>query len=146
MIEAQKNKSGEIEIWGDGEQTRSFMYIDDCIKGSTEIMESEIREPINLGSAEMVRLAQATLALPSEEAAEQTPSPTEQTPDGAPESMAEAPGETHPPRTIGGILRGFMPHNPFSNYSGYHPPMPDERSDAIGPELTPKQTHTKSPY
>ena len=105
-----------------------------------------IASGVSLGSAEMVRLAQATLALPSEEAAEQTSSPTEQTPDGAPESMAEAPGETPPPRTIGGILRGFMPHNPFSNYSGCHPPMPDERTDAIGPELTPKQTHTKSPY
>ena len=58
VIEAQKNKSGEIEIWGDGEQTRSFMYIDDCIKGSTQIMESDIREPINLGSAEMVSINQ----------------------------------------------------------------------------------------
>ena len=48
----------EIEIWGDGQQTRSFMYIDDCIKGSTEIMESDIREPINLGSAEMVSINQ----------------------------------------------------------------------------------------
>jgi nucleoside-diphosphate-sugar epimerase len=58
VIEAQKNKTGEIEIWGDGHQTRSFMYIDDCIKGSTEIMESDIREPINLGSAEMVSINQ----------------------------------------------------------------------------------------
>ena len=58
VIEAQKNKTGEIEIWGDGQQTRSFMYIDDCIKGSTEIMKSDIREPINLGSAEMVSINQ----------------------------------------------------------------------------------------
>ena len=58
VIEAQKNKTGEIEIWGDGEQTRSFMYIDDCIKGSTEIMESDIRDPLNLGSAEMVSINQ----------------------------------------------------------------------------------------
>ncbi|NDC79702.1 MAG: NAD-dependent epimerase/dehydratase family protein [Verrucomicrobia bacterium] len=58
VIEAQKKKTGEIEIWGDGQQTRSFMYIDDCIKGSTEIMASDIREPINLGSAEMVSINQ----------------------------------------------------------------------------------------
>jgi nucleoside-diphosphate-sugar epimerase len=58
VIEAQKSKTGEIEIWGDGQQTRSFMYIDDCIKGSTDIMESDIREPINLGSAEMVSINQ----------------------------------------------------------------------------------------
>jgi nucleoside-diphosphate-sugar epimerase len=58
VIEAQKNKTGEIEIWGDGQQTRSFMYIDDCIQGSTEIMESDIREPLNLGSAEMVSINQ----------------------------------------------------------------------------------------
>lgn len=58
VLEAQKNKTGEIEIWGDGHQTRSFMYIDDCIKGSTDIMESDTREPINLGSAEMVSINQ----------------------------------------------------------------------------------------
>jgi nucleoside-diphosphate-sugar epimerase len=48
----------EIEIWGDGEQTRSFMYIDDCLFGTTQIMESEIRDPINLGSAELVTINQ----------------------------------------------------------------------------------------
>jgi GDP-D-mannose 3',5'-epimerase len=48
----------EIEIWGDGEQTRSFMYIDDCLFGTTQIMESEIREPINLGSSELVTINQ----------------------------------------------------------------------------------------
>ena len=48
----------EIEIWGDGEQTRSFMYIDDCLYGTTRIMESDIREPINLGSAELVTINQ----------------------------------------------------------------------------------------
>jgi GDP-D-mannose 3',5'-epimerase len=46
----------EIEIWGDGEQTRSFMYIDDCLFGTREIMESDIREPINLGSSELVTI------------------------------------------------------------------------------------------
>lgn len=58
VIEAQENGTNTIEIWGDGQQTRSFMYIDDCIKGTTEIMESDIIEPINLGSAEMVSINQ----------------------------------------------------------------------------------------
>jgi nucleoside-diphosphate-sugar epimerase len=48
----------EIEIWGDGEQTRSFMYIDDCLLGTTKIMASDIFEPINLGSAELVTINQ----------------------------------------------------------------------------------------
>ena len=45
-----------IEIWGDGEQTRSFMFIDDCIKGSIMLMESNYTEPINIGSAESVSI------------------------------------------------------------------------------------------
>jgi len=48
----------EIEIWGDGEQTRSFMYIDDCLIGTTKIMASDILDPINLGSAELVTINQ----------------------------------------------------------------------------------------
>jgi nucleoside-diphosphate-sugar epimerase len=48
----------EIEIWGDGEQTRSFMYIDDCLFGTTQIMESDILDPINLGSSELVTINQ----------------------------------------------------------------------------------------
>jgi GDP-D-mannose 3',5'-epimerase len=48
----------EIEIWGDGEQTRSFMYIDDCLFGTRKIMESEILDPINLGSSELVTINQ----------------------------------------------------------------------------------------
>jgi GDP-D-mannose 3',5'-epimerase len=48
----------EIEIWGDGEQTRSFMYIDDCLYGSTRVMSSDVREPINLGSSELVSINQ----------------------------------------------------------------------------------------
>jgi nucleoside-diphosphate-sugar epimerase len=50
--------TNEIEIWGDGEQTRSFMYIDDCLEGTTRVMESEIREPINVGSSELVSINQ----------------------------------------------------------------------------------------
>jgi nucleoside-diphosphate-sugar epimerase len=48
----------EIEIWGDGEQTRSFMYIDDCLFGTVRIMESDIHDPINLGSSELVSINQ----------------------------------------------------------------------------------------
>jgi GDP-D-mannose 3',5'-epimerase len=47
-----------IEIWGDGEQTRSFMYIDDCLRGTLAIMDSDIDEPINLGSNELVSINQ----------------------------------------------------------------------------------------
>jgi len=48
----------EIMIWGDGLQTRSFMFIDDCIKGIKDIMYSNITEPLNLGSSEMVSINQ----------------------------------------------------------------------------------------
>lgn len=48
----------EIEIWGDGEQTRSFMYIDDCVKGSQMILEGDSNEPVNLGSDELVSINQ----------------------------------------------------------------------------------------
>ncbi|HYC63592.1 MAG TPA: NAD-dependent epimerase/dehydratase family protein, partial [Reyranellaceae bacterium] len=58
VIEAKLSGKHEIEIWGDGEQTRSFMYIDDCLYGTLRVMESEIREPINLGSAELVTINQ----------------------------------------------------------------------------------------
>jgi GDP-D-mannose 3',5'-epimerase len=56
VIEAQLSGKHEIVIWGDGLQTRSFMYIDDCIKGIFDIMTSRIEEPINLGSSEMVSI------------------------------------------------------------------------------------------
>jgi GDP-D-mannose 3',5'-epimerase len=56
VLEAVDTGRHEIEIWGDGNQTRSFMYIDDCIKGIRDIMTSDIREPINLGSAEKVSI------------------------------------------------------------------------------------------
>ena len=58
VLEAKLSGKHEIEIWGDGNQTRSFMYIDDCTKGSRLIMESDIREPINLGSSEVVTINQ----------------------------------------------------------------------------------------
>ena len=58
VIEAKLNGTNEIEIWGSGDQTRSFMYADDCIKGMELIMHSEILEPINLGSTEAVSINQ----------------------------------------------------------------------------------------
>jgi nucleoside-diphosphate-sugar epimerase len=58
VIAAKDAGSDEIEIWGDGEQTRSFMYIDDCVKGIDMITHSDIREPINLGSSELVSINQ----------------------------------------------------------------------------------------
>lgn len=58
VIEAKMKGSNEINIWGDGEQTRSFMYIDDCIEGTQMIMNSDITEPINLGSSELVTINQ----------------------------------------------------------------------------------------
>jgi GDP-D-mannose 3', 5'-epimerase len=58
VAEAKLSGSHEIEIWGDGEQTRSFMYIDDCVEGTRRIMDSGLEEPINLGSEEMVTINQ----------------------------------------------------------------------------------------
>jgi nucleoside-diphosphate-sugar epimerase len=56
VIAALKSGKHEIEIWGDGEQTRSFMYIDDCLVGTRAIMASDITEPLNLGSDELVTI------------------------------------------------------------------------------------------
>jgi GDP-D-mannose 3', 5'-epimerase len=58
VIQAKASGKHEIEIWGDGKQTRSFMYIDDCTKGTQMITESDIREPLNLGSDELVTINQ----------------------------------------------------------------------------------------
>jgi GDP-D-mannose 3', 5'-epimerase len=58
VIQAKLSGSHQIEIWGDGLQTRSFMYIDDCTKGVRAILESEIHEPVNLGSNELVTINQ----------------------------------------------------------------------------------------
>ncbi len=56
VIEAKKMGQHEIEIWGDGRQSRTFMYIDDCVKGIELIMHSNIREPVNLGRSELVTI------------------------------------------------------------------------------------------
>jgi nucleoside-diphosphate-sugar epimerase len=58
VIQAQLSGTGAIEIWGDGEQTRSFMYIDDCVSGTKRLLESDVRYPINLGSSELVTINQ----------------------------------------------------------------------------------------
>jgi GDP-D-mannose 3',5'-epimerase len=58
VIHAKLSGRLEIEIWGTGERTRSFMYIDDCLKGIQMIMNSDILEPINLGSSELVTINQ----------------------------------------------------------------------------------------
>jgi len=56
VIQAKLTGGGAIEVWGDGKQTRSFMYIDDCLKGTQAILHSDILEPINLGSSELVTI------------------------------------------------------------------------------------------
>lgn len=58
VIEAKVSGKREIEIWGDGKQTRSFMYIDDCTFGTQAILQSEINEPLNLGSSQLVTINQ----------------------------------------------------------------------------------------
>jgi GDP-L-fucose synthase len=56
VIEAKLSGNHQIEIWGDGEQTRSFMFVDDCIYGSRMLMDSGVTEPINIGSAQLVTI------------------------------------------------------------------------------------------
>jgi len=58
VIAAKLSGRHQIEIWGDGRQARSFMYIDDCIQGIDRILTSSVLEPINLGSRELVTVNQ----------------------------------------------------------------------------------------
>jgi GDP-D-mannose 3',5'-epimerase len=58
VIEAELSGSNEIEIWGDGQQTRSFMYIDDCVAGTFKILESDVSDPLNLGHDRLVTIDQ----------------------------------------------------------------------------------------
>jgi nucleoside-diphosphate-sugar epimerase len=58
VVEAKLSGERSIEIWGNGEQTRSFMYIDDCIEGTLRIADGEVPEPLNLGSSELVSVNQ----------------------------------------------------------------------------------------
>lgn len=56
VIESIDNGTLEVEIWGDGEQTRSFMFIDDCITGIDKLMASDYSQPLNLGRSELVSI------------------------------------------------------------------------------------------
>lgn len=58
VIHATLSGDHSIEIWGDGRQTRSFMYVEDCVKGTLDIAASDIIDPINLGSSELVTINQ----------------------------------------------------------------------------------------
>lgn len=55
---AEAEAGGEIEIWGDGKQTRSFLYIDECLEGVRRLMDSDFAGPVNIGSEEMVTINQ----------------------------------------------------------------------------------------
>lgn len=55
---AEAEDGGEIEMWGDGKQTRSFLYIDECLEGVRRLMESDFSGPVNIGSEEMVSINQ----------------------------------------------------------------------------------------
>ncbi len=58
IINAKNSKKDFIDVWGDGEQTRSFMYIEDCIEGTKELFNSECRDVLNIGSEEQVSINQ----------------------------------------------------------------------------------------
>ena len=58
IIEAKINKKVEIDVWGDGEQTRSFLFIDDCLNGTFDLFKSDYHEPLNIGSEEQVSINQ----------------------------------------------------------------------------------------
>jgi GDP-D-mannose 3',5'-epimerase len=63
---SETENNGEIEVWGDGNQTRSFLYIDDCVNAILKLMDSEFKEPVNIGSEEMVsinELAKMTISI-----------------------------------------------------------------------------------
>ena len=53
---AQMQNDGEIEVWGDGMQTRSFLYVDECVEGTVRLLRSECEVPLNIGSEEMISI------------------------------------------------------------------------------------------
>jgi nucleoside-diphosphate-sugar epimerase len=55
---AEASNRGEVEIWGDGLQTRSFLYVDECLEGTTRLLRSSFTGPVNVGSDEMVTINQ----------------------------------------------------------------------------------------
>ena len=58
IVEAKIHKKKKIDVWGDGKQTRSFMFIDDCIEGTKKLFQSKCREVLNIGSEEQVSINQ----------------------------------------------------------------------------------------
>jgi nucleoside-diphosphate-sugar epimerase len=56
IVEAKRSGNHTIEVWGDGLQTRSFMYVDDCVKGTDMLMNSDARIPLNIGSSELIAI------------------------------------------------------------------------------------------
>ena len=58
VIQAKKNKKDTIDVWGDGKQTRTFLYIDECVEGTLRLFESNYSEPVNIGSDEQVSINQ----------------------------------------------------------------------------------------
>jgi nucleoside-diphosphate-sugar epimerase len=70
LLHTTSANHNQLEVWGDGKQTRSFLYIDDCIDAVRLLMQSDFREPINIGSEEMVsinELAQMAIDLSGKE-------------------------------------------------------------------------------
>lgn len=57
---AEAEEGGSVEVWGDGKQTRSFLYIDDCVEGVRRLMESDFTGPVNIGSEEMISINNLT--------------------------------------------------------------------------------------
>ncbi|MDR2730391.1 MAG: GDP-mannose 4,6-dehydratase, partial [Treponema sp.] len=53
---AETHDGGEIEIWGDGEQTRTFLYVDECLEGIRRLMDSKVIGPVNIGSDELISI------------------------------------------------------------------------------------------
>ena len=58
VVQSKINKENIINVWGDGKQTRSFLYIDDCVEGTLKLFESDYSEPVNIGSDEQVSINQ----------------------------------------------------------------------------------------
>ncbi len=58
VIQARKDKNDKIDVWGDGEQTRTFLYVDECVEGTLRLFESDYSEPVNIGSDEQVSINQ----------------------------------------------------------------------------------------
>src|SRR3984893_1549040 len=60
---AEARNGGQIEVWGDGQQTRSFLYIDECMEGIRRLMDSDFTGPVNIGSDEMVTINQLAMII-----------------------------------------------------------------------------------